>query len=94
MSLHKCTYAYQRGKAKGSICSNDALKSHIGIYCPTHQKISAKKTINSPIKDVAKCTTILASGKRKGQECGCQIKDVNTTSCKRHASAAWPTFPT
>ena len=79
LSCYECNY-FKRNNIK---CNKKANCYKIGKYCNLHQKYLNKKEKNINNIELKYCKAILKTGKNKGQECKCKIKD-NNQYCKRH----------
>lgn len=91
MKSYECNYIYVRGKKKNMMCKKDAYQSVAGTFCTGHHNMMEKRKTLPSTSNVARCEAILRSGKRKGEKCGCKIRNdptllnaQNTTCCKRH----------
>ena len=76
LPIYKCKWIYKNGNLKGTICNQTAGLYDNDCYCSKHMY-----SINTNNK-TSKCDSILISGKRKGEVCGC--KCFEDTKCKRH----------
>mgnify|MGYP001196669562 FL=1 len=76
LPIYKCEWVYKNGNLLGEKCNQKAGLYNNHCYCNKHINF-----INNKIK-IEKCDSILVSGKRKGQRCGC--KCFKDSKCKRH----------
>ena len=75
-------YKCEHNKRNNIICNKKANCYKIGNYCNYHYKFINNKNNT----DVKYCTAILKTGKNKGLECKCKIKD-DSHYCKRHTKS-------
>jgi hypothetical protein len=76
LPTYKCEWVYKNGNLIGEKCNQIAGLYNNHFYCNKHMYF-----IKSQNK-IEKCDSILISGKRKGQRCGC--KSFKDNKCKRH----------
>ena len=76
LPIYKCEWIYKNGKLKGNTCNKVAGLYNNNCYCNKHMYFIKSQT------KIEKCDSILISGKRIGQRCGC--KSFKDNKCKRH----------
>jgi hypothetical protein len=69
---HKdCSWMFISGKKKTQFCSKSAFKSEHGTYCEMHLSCVKRKQLKINTKTThCKCSAVLKSGTRKGDQCG------------------------
>ena len=80
LPCYTCNYV----KKNKTLCNKKANCYNNGHYCATHCNYLINKEKKQENIELNYCKAILKSGKNKGQECKCIIKNKDTIYCKRH----------
>lgn len=90
MQYHNCSYITKSGKNKGSCCTEHAFLVGSQRFCNKHmayvKKQQQKQHVDKKTLPNEKCSAILKSGKRKGEQCGAKIHITGHQTCKRHTT--------
>tara|TARA_Y100000389_G_scaffold202490_1_gene247935 strand:- start:1807 stop:2412 length:606 start_codon:yes stop_codon:yes gene_type:complete len=80
LPCYTCNY----DKKNNTKCNKKANCYNKGHYCTTHYNYLINKEKHKDNIEIKYCKAILKTGKNKGSECKCIIKDKDSIYCKRH----------
>ncbi len=84
-----CAKILTSGKRKGNLCGREIKDDN--DFCNLHLALgSAEELLENESKEQIEnklCNKILTTGKRKGEPCNRDVKDLNNTVCNSHLSS-------